>query len=69
MRYVIDRFEGDFAVCETPEGTMVNVARALLPADAKEGRAVLSDGERWVCDPDTSASERIRSKMDRLWKN
>ncbi len=35
--YSIDRFEGDFAVCENEEGEMVNIQRTRLPKSAREG--------------------------------
>ena len=34
---IIDRFEGNIAVCETPTGGFIELDRALLPADADEG--------------------------------
>ena len=39
MDVIIDRFEGDFAVIELPDRTIVNVPRILLP-DASEGDVV-----------------------------
>ena len=37
MTIVIDRFEGDFAVAELPDGGFAKLPRALVPADAGEG--------------------------------
>lgn len=34
---IIDRFEGDYAVCEDEKLNMVNVKKTLIPADAPEG--------------------------------
>ncbi len=39
MIVVIDRFEGNFAVVETDDGSIVNIPKILVP-DAKEGDAV-----------------------------
>ena len=39
MTFIIDRFEGDFAVVEANEKTY-NIAKALLPDDAKEGSVI-----------------------------
>jgi hypothetical protein len=39
MKIVIDRFEGDYAIVEIA-GTRVDVPRALIPADCKEGDAL-----------------------------
>ena len=36
-RFTIDRFEGQWAVLETPEGKTINYPRNLLPKGAKEG--------------------------------
>ena len=37
MKIIIDRFEGDFAVIELPNGQMIDCPKAILPNDAKEG--------------------------------
>jgi len=41
MRLIVDRFEGDFAVCENENKEMINVCRSELPADVKEGDVLL----------------------------
>ena len=46
MPYIIDRFEdGDLAVLETDEGTMVDVPRAQVPPEAKEGDVLIELAE------------------------
>lgn len=35
--YIIDRFEKNFAVCETSKGERVLLERDILPSNAKEG--------------------------------
>ena len=37
MKLIIDRFEGDFAVVELPDGQMIDCPKALLHDNAKEG--------------------------------
>ena len=37
MKLIIDRFEGDFAVVELPNGQMIDCPKVLLPDNAKEG--------------------------------
>jgi hypothetical protein len=44
MQVIIDRFEGDFAVCEKPGRTMMNIPRNKLPAGAKEGDVLIIEG-------------------------
>jgi hypothetical protein len=36
MKVTIDRFEGEYAVCEKADRTMINIPREKLPAGAKE---------------------------------
>ena len=38
MRVIIDRFEGDFAVCEKENGEMLDSEKSKVPSKAKEGR-------------------------------
>lgn len=38
--YIIDRFEGDWAVVETENRTTFNLPRSILPADLKEGDVI-----------------------------
>ena len=45
MRLIIDRFEGDFAVCEKEDRKMMNIKRDRLPPDAKEGDALIIEGD------------------------
>lgn len=45
MMFVIDRFEGEFAVCESETGEMLTLTRASLPAEAAEGDVLQADGE------------------------
>lgn len=67
MRFTIDRFEGNFAVCEGEGRKMSNILRSVLPAGAKEGTAIIFDGKEYTIDADTTTSERIKRKMDSLW--
>lgn len=45
---IVDRFEGDFVVCETEQG-MVNLNRDTLPSGLKEGDVLVEkDGTYFV---------------------
>ena len=37
MKLIIDRFEGEFAVCEMENRNMVNISKNILPEDVIEG--------------------------------
>lgn len=70
-RYIVDRFEGLYAICENEEKEFINILRELLPTETKEGDFlyVNEDGEYFV---DYEATEerqkRIRSKLDNLFE-
>ncbi len=40
MKIIIDRFEGDFARVELPDGAMIDMPKALVPTGAKEGDVI-----------------------------
>ena len=40
MKYIIDRFEGDFAIVELDNKTFVNIPKAAIPPEAKEGTVI-----------------------------
>ena len=67
---VIDRFEGEWAVCESQAGTIYHVPRAALPASAREGDVVVAwgDGRLRVDATATAArSARVQELHDRLF--
>lgn len=68
---MIDRFEGDIAVCEDEERRMVEIPRRLLPADAKPGSALLPDGEGYCLDATAEEERRARLRrlQDGLWED
>ena len=70
MRYVIDRFEGRFAVLEAENGEFTGVERARLPDQAREGSVVVhSLGQFTLDEPATQARRaRMREKLDALWE-
>ncbi|MCI8360259.1 MAG: DUF3006 domain-containing protein [Clostridiales bacterium] len=67
---IIDRLEGDIAVCEDEERRMVEIPRRLLPADAEPGSVLTPDGEGYRLDAAAEAQrrERIRRLQDSLWE-
>lgn len=40
MKWIIDRFEGDYALCEIESGAVLNVPRNALPENAREGDVI-----------------------------
>ena len=69
MRVVIDRFEGDFAVCEQEDRNMLNIQRSKLPANAKASDVLIIDGDMITIDAAETAQRKkiIEKLMDSLW--
>jgi hypothetical protein len=70
MKVTIDRFEGEFAVCEQEDRTMVNIPKVNIPQEAKEGDILVIEGESIYIDTAGTAErkKRINRLMDDLWK-
>ena len=68
--YIIDRFEGDFAVVENGD-VFENIPRSVLPENASEGDVIVFDGEKWSVNTSETKLRRarIREKMNRLTGN
>lgn len=64
MRFTIDRFEEEFAIVELENGDMVEIPRAILPIEAKEGDILSITIEK---DETEERKKRIQSKFDRLF--
>jgi hypothetical protein len=69
MNVTIDRFEGDFAVLEKPDRTMMNIKRSQLPAGAKEGDILNIEGDTITIDAaeTTKRKKEIKDLMKELW--
>lgn len=65
MRVIIDRFEGDYAVVELEDGSMVNMPKSLVPANASEGSVITI-----LCDDSETKDrqEKMKTKMNSLFK-
>jgi hypothetical protein len=70
MKVTIDRYEGEYAVCEKADRTMMNIEKSRLPASAKEGDILIVDGDKIEIDSGatTKRKKRIENLMNDLWK-
>lgn len=70
-KYIIDRFEGDKAVCEQEDKTFIDILKSLLPSGAKEGDCLDFDGTSYALDADGNKERhaRIQNKMDSVFKD
>ena len=57
--YIIDRFEGKFAICERDDLKFENIKKEKLPRDANEGDVIFFDGKKYIKDIEKS-NERKR---------
>lgn len=65
MKVTIDRFEGNFAVVELEDKSMVDMPVQLMPKGAKEGDIISIE----INENETKArKERITKLMDDLWE-
>lgn len=71
MLYIIDRFEGSFAICEQENGSFITIPRFHLPKDAKEGDCIQFINNTYVIKEDETKtrSARIEEKLNSLWED
>ncbi|MEI6131825.1 MAG: DUF3006 domain-containing protein [Bacillota bacterium] len=71
MRFIIDRFEGNFAILQNSETSeMSEIEKTALPDEVKEGDALLFEGGLFTVDSDEimRRTKRIIDKMDSIWE-
>ena len=66
---VLDRVEGEVALFESEDGTMIELPRALLTGEYQEGDVFSYDGLYLLPERDETEAraKRIRDKMDKLF--
>jgi Protein of unknown function (DUF3006). len=69
MKVIIDRFEGDFAVCEKENREMMDIKRNTLPKEAKEGDVLNIEGNTITVDAvETEKRKKLIEALTRdLW--
>ena len=60
MRYIIDRLEGDLAVCEKEDGSLEHIPTAQLPKGAREGSVLVLQEGAWALDAQAEQERRAR---------
>lgn len=70
MRYIIDRFEEGYAVCETEGKNHISISLDRLPEGVREGDVIVSAGETYEIDRGETQDrrKRIRDKMRNLFE-
>lgn len=70
--YVIDRFEGNIAVCEERKtGKKKEILKEELPEGVKEGSVLKEENGKYVKveKEQEEVESRIKDKMNKLWKD
>lgn len=64
VKVIIDRFEGDYAVVEMEDKTMVNIPKCLI-SDSKEGDIIRIEIDK---DATEQRKKDIKELMNDLWE-
>ncbi|GAA0127445.1 MULTISPECIES: DUF3006 domain-containing protein [Clostridium] len=69
MNFIIDRFEGEFAVCEKSDRNMVNIKIKNLPKNAREGDVIILKNDIFHIDIEETIKRRkeIEELSRDLW--
>lgn len=69
--FSIDRFEGDFAVCENKQtGEMLSIHRTELPQNISEGDIIKFENGKYILDIEATNKEKqeVKDLVDNLFK-
>ncbi|MGK0469198.1 DUF3006 domain-containing protein [Clostridium sp.] len=66
MKVIIDRFEGNFAVCEKEDRTMMDIEKSKIPTTAKEGDVLNITNDRITID--VEETEKRKKEIEELTK-
>lgn len=69
---IIDRFEGEIAVCECDDGSFKHIAKCDIIGDANEGDVlVCTDNGKYMVDKEKTEQRRqkILLKHRKIWKD
>ena len=65
MRVIVDRFEGNIAVVELENGSVIDCPKALLPANSKEGSILNITVDEVATN---EKLQKITERMNKLFK-
>ncbi|MCB2355155.1 DUF3006 domain-containing protein [Clostridium estertheticum] len=63
MNVIIDRFEGNYAVCEKDDRTMIDIKKSKIPSIAKEGDVLIIDNDVIIID-----IEKTKKRLNEIQK-
>ena len=66
-KYIIDRFEGEYAVCERDDLKYINILINEIPEEAKEGDILCFDGKKYIID--IEKTNKRKKEIEELTKD
>ncbi len=68
--YIIDRFEGNYIILETPDGNIINVKKDKVIGKVNEGDCLIYKDDHFLLDEKNTEVRRqeIVEKMKGMWK-
>lgn len=67
MKVIIDRFEGNYAVCEEENKKMINIEKIKIPANAREGDVLKIIGDTITID--ITETKKRKKEVEELTKD
>ncbi|MBB2181682.1 DUF3006 domain-containing protein [Lachnospiraceae bacterium MD1] len=70
-KYIIDRFEGNYAICEQEDQKIISIPKYKLPLHCKEGSVLIQDinGMYQIAPEEREKRKRnLKEKMNRLFE-
>lgn len=70
-KFVIDRIESQFAVCEDELGNIINIKKDIINGDLKEGSVIIKIDNKYTIDEEETKKkkEEIAKLMEGMWAN
>jgi hypothetical protein len=70
LKVTIDRFEGNYAVCEANDKSMLTIEKSKLPRSAREGDILIISGDKITIDVKGTREKKknIKKLVDDLWE-
>ena len=68
MKVIIDRFEGNYAVCEKENQEMIDIEKEKIPVGAKSGDSLII-GDNGIIVLDTVENENRKKRIEKLMED
>jgi len=71
MKVIIDRFEGNYAVCEKEDRSMIDIDKSRIPIGAKGGDVLYIENDKISIDNKATSDRKkhIEEITKDLWEN